>query len=80
MPRLIEKLNRQLQGWANYFSLGYTRDAYRKVNWHLGYRLANHFKHHRSQRPYQPPAGASLYSHLQRLGLQFLTPKSRDSR
>jgi hypothetical protein len=38
------KLNRQLEGWANYFSLGYPRQAYRKINWHVGYRLANHLK------------------------------------
>jgi hypothetical protein len=57
ITRLIERLNRQLEGWANYFSLGYPRDAYRGINWHLGYRLANHLKHHRSQRPYQLPEG-----------------------
>jgi RNA-directed DNA polymerase len=79
IPRLISKLNRQLEGWANYFSLGYPRDAYRDINWHLGYRLANHLKHHRSQRPYQLPEGMSLYAHLQRLGLKFLRLKSCES-
>jgi len=80
IPRLINRLNRQLEGWANYFSLGYPRDAFRKINWHLGYRLANHLKHHRSQRPYQRPEGMSLYEHLQRLGLEFLSIKPRESR
>src|SRR5450755_2293900 len=80
IPRLIGRLNRQLKGWANYFSLGYPRKAYRNINWRLGYRLANHLKHHRSQRPYQLPAGMSYYEHLQRLGLEFLTAKPRDSR
>jgi RNA-directed DNA polymerase len=79
IPRLIERLNRQLEGWANYFSLGYPSKAYRKINWHLGYRLANHLKHHRSQRPYQKPEGMSLYAHLQRLGLKFLKVKLSDS-
>ncbi len=51
IPRLIDKLNRQLEGRANYSSMGYPRDAYPNINWHLGYRLANHLKHHRSQRP-----------------------------
>jgi len=79
IPQLIDKLNRQLEGWANYFSLGYPREAYRNINWHLGYRLANHLKHHRSQRPYQLPEGVSLYEHLQRLGLKFLRVPPRVS-
>jgi RNA-directed DNA polymerase len=72
IPRLIDQLNRQLEGWANYFSKGYPRDMYRNVNWHLGHRLANHLKHHRSQRPYQLPEGVSYYEHRTRLGLKFL--------
>jgi RNA-directed DNA polymerase len=77
---LIGRLNRQLRGWGNYFSLGYPSRAYRKINWHLGYRLANHLKHHRSQRPYQLPEGVSYYEHLQRLGLDFLKLTPRESR
>ena len=80
IPRLIERLNRQLKGWANYFSLGYPSKAYRAINWHIGYRLANHLKHHRSQRPYQLPEGMSYYEHFQRLGLEFLKVKPRESR
>jgi RNA-directed DNA polymerase len=79
LPRLIGKLNRHLEGWANYFSLGYPSKAFRNINWHLGYRLANHLKHHKSQRPYQLPEGMSLYEHLQRLGLKFLHIKPRES-
>jgi RNA-directed DNA polymerase len=70
--RLIEQLNRQTKGWANYFSVGYPRKAYRAINWHLGYRLAKHLTHHRSQRPYRPPKGMTYFDHLQRLGLKFL--------
>ena len=72
IPKLIVTLNRQLKGWANYFSLGCPRKAYRNINWHLSYRLANHLKHHRSQRPYQLPKGMSYYEHFQRLGLEIL--------
>ena len=79
IPRLIGSLNRQLKGWANYFSQSYQRAAYRNINWHVGYRLANHLQHHRSQRPHQLPEGVSLYEHLQRLGLEFLNIKPRDS-
>jgi RNA-directed DNA polymerase len=80
IPQLIARLNRQLKGWANYFSYGYPSQAFRSINWHLGYRLANHLKHHRSQRAYQLPTGVSYYEHLQRLGLEFLRIPSRDSR
>ena len=72
ITHLIKRLNRQLRGWANYFSWGYPRDAFRNINWHLGYRLANHLKHHRSQRPFQLPEGVSYYAHFQKLGLEFL--------
>jgi RNA-directed DNA polymerase len=77
IPQLIDRLNRQLKGWANYFSLGYPSKAYRKINWHVGYRLANHLKHHRSQRPYKLPEGMSYYEHFQGLGLEFLRVKPR---
>jgi RNA-directed DNA polymerase len=80
IPRLIERLNRQTKGWANYFSFGYPRKAHGKIDWHLGYRLANHLKHHRSQRPYQLPEDVTYYQHLQTLGLQFLRLQTRDSR
>jgi RNA-directed DNA polymerase len=80
IPHLIDRLNRQLKGWGNYFSLGYPRAAYRNINWHLGYRLANHLKHHRSQRPYQLPEDMSYYQHFQRLGLEFLSIHPRERR
>lgn len=50
------------------------------INWHLGYRLANHLKHHRSQRPYQLPEGMAYPEHFQRLGLEFLNIPLRESR
>ena len=74
---LTERLNRQLRGWANYFSLGYPREAYRDINVHVGQRLVHHLKHQRSQRAYQLPEGMTYYVHLQRLGLEFLKIKSR---
>jgi RNA-directed DNA polymerase len=80
IPQLIDRLNRQRKGWATYFSLGYPRAAYRKINWQVGYRLANHLKHHRSQRPYQLPEGMSYYEHLHRLGFEFLKINFRESR
>ena len=79
IPQLIERLNRQLEGWANYFSYGYPRKAYGKIDWHTGYRLANHLKHHRSQRPYQLPEGVTYFQHFQRLGFKFLRLRPRES-
>jgi RNA-directed DNA polymerase len=61
IPKPTGRLNRQLKGWANYFSPGYPSAAYRNVNRHLGYRLANQLKHHRSQRAYRLPEGLSYY-------------------
>ena len=78
IPQLIRRLNRQVAGWAE-FSWGYPRAAYRDINLHLGYRLANHLRHHRSQRPYQLPEVMSLYEHLQRLGLHFLSVPPPDA-
>ena len=71
IPRLIAELNRHLQGWANYFSCGYPRAAYGKINWYVSQRLWQHLRR-RSQRPFRPPAGVSFTAHLQRLGLQRL--------
>ncbi len=80
VTRVIAKLNRQTKGWAAYFSWGYPRDGFRKINWHLGYRLANHLQHHRSQRPYRLPEGMTYYEHFQRLGLEFLRIPPCESR
>ena len=36
---IVERLNRAITGWANYFSLGHVGPAYRAVNWHASERL-----------------------------------------
>ena len=36
---IVERLNRAISGWANYFSLGQVGPAYRAVNWHASERL-----------------------------------------
>ncbi len=71
IPTLVEELNRHLKGWANYFSFGYPRASYRKINWYVSERLTQHLRR-RSQRPYRPPAGVGYYAQLQRLGLKRL--------
>lgn len=68
IPDLIAEINRHLDGWANYFKFGYSRRGFRAINWYVHKRLATHLRR-RSQRPYRPPDGVTLYAHLSALGL-----------
>ena len=74
IPVLIGDLNRHLKGWANYFSIGYPAGAYWQLDWYVRGRLMQHLRR-RSQRPFQPPQGVSLYRHIQNLGLVLLAAK-----
>jgi RNA-directed DNA polymerase len=71
LPTVIEELNRQMRGWANYFSMGYPRVAFRHLNRYVRMRLTRHAQR-RSQRGYWPPKGMSYYEHFNRLGLVYL--------
>jgi RNA-directed DNA polymerase len=71
VPDLIRDVNRQLEGWANYFSFGYPRAAFREINWYVRERLATHLRR-RSQRPFRPPEGVTLYRRLAEMGLVYL--------
>jgi RNA-directed DNA polymerase len=71
IPALIGDVNRHLLGWANYFSFGYPRVAFRKINWYARYRLFIHLRR-RSQRPFRPPEGVSMYECLKQMGLVYL--------
>ncbi len=71
LPELIERLNRHLRGWANYFGLGYPRGAFRHLNHFVRYRLGQHL-HRRSQRGWRTRQGVSLHAHLNRMGLVYL--------
>jgi len=68
LPELIERLNAQLRGWANYFKLGQPRKAFRDLNAYVRSKLTWHLQR-RSQRSWTPPAGQSAYAHLNRMGL-----------
>jgi RNA-directed DNA polymerase len=72
MPELIRDLNRNLQGWAAYFSFGYPGAAYRHLHRYLQHRLWIHLNR-RSQRPHRTPASVSFYAHVRQLGVQSLT-------
>ncbi len=71
VTELIVEVNRQLRGWANYFSFGYPGQAMRAMNWYVRRRLTGHLQR-RSQRPFRPPKGRSYYEHLKQLGLIYL--------
>ena len=68
VPELIERINRHLRGWANYYAYGYPRKAFRDMNHYVRRRLIKHLLR-RSQRPYQPPTGQTYCQHLNALGL-----------
>ncbi len=71
LPALVADLNRHLQGWANYFRHGYPREAFRAINRYVQCRMATHLRR-RSQRPFRPPTGVTLYAHLRQMGLVVL--------
>ena len=71
LPKLVCQLNRGLRGWANYFSFGYPRVAFRQINTYVRSRLTRHLRR-RSQRPFRPPKGVTSYEHYKRMGLVYL--------
>jgi RNA-directed DNA polymerase len=68
IPKLIDDLNRHLEGWMNYFSLGYPRLAYRQIGHHVRCCMISHLRR-RSQRPYRLAANSTWYRELSELGL-----------
>ena len=67
-PSLIEKLNWHLHGWSRYFTLGYPRKAFRKIDHYVQMCLQGHLRR-RSQRPFRLPRGVTMYRFLQEWGL-----------
>jgi RNA-directed DNA polymerase len=70
IDRLIEKINRHLKGWMNYFSLGYPHDVFQKIGHHVRSRMIRHLRR-RSQRPFRIPEGSTSYRALADLGLMI---------
>jgi len=68
---LIERLNRQVGGWGNYFRLGYPRKAFRALNSYVNEKFIRHLQR-RSQRSWEPPAGESTHAYFKRMGLKTL--------
>lgn len=71
IPELIERVNKQMKGWAQYFGYGYPAVAYREMNSYARKRLTTHLKR-RSQRKYRTSQGISYYKELNNLGLVYL--------
>lgn len=71
IPKLVEKINQQTQGWKGYFNFGYPRQAFREINHYLTERLIRHL-HRRSQRGKKATPDESWRETAQRLGLKYL--------
>ncbi len=72
LVEVIRDLNLLLNGWANYFQLGYPRMVFRDVNYYLLQRFYR-FTKNRSQRKSNPrKPGETLHGCLKRMGLKFL--------
>jgi RNA-directed DNA polymerase len=72
LTEVIEEMNKMLEGWVNYFKLGYPRKALRDINYYILTRFYR-FTKNRSQRRLKPRRpGESLYACLKRRGFRFL--------
>jgi hypothetical protein len=71
IPALVQNRNEHWRGWANYFSLGYPRVAFREINTYVRERLKRHLRPC-SQRPFRLPEGQTYYQHFGKLGLLCL--------
>ncbi|AUX43580.1 RNA-directed DNA polymerase [Sorangium cellulosum] len=65
---VVERVNALLRGWLGYFSKGQPAKARRKLVRFAEQRMVRHLQR-RSQRPYRPPVGVSLFKHVHDLGL-----------
>jgi len=72
LKEAIGEVNVILKGWANYFSYGYPREEFRKVNHFVRCRF-HRFLGNRSQRRSKPfRQGETVYAGLKRYGLVYL--------
>ena len=68
---IVQRVNKVLDGWGNYFQCGYPSKAFGKVNWYVRNRLYLHFNR-KSQRGYVLKHAPNFYSELQAMGLHRL--------
>ncbi len=72
VPELIGEINRQLQGWKNYFSIGYPQAAYWEIDWYVRERLIAHLQR-RSQRGFEFPEDRTIFQWFEEQGLIALS-------
>lgn len=70
--KIIERLNKYLIGWRNYYKFGNPSRMFQKLNWQVSQKLRKHLRR-RSQRPYKLPNGETWYEHFLKMGLVTLT-------
>ncbi len=68
LPILIQRVNRHLRGWANYFDWGHPRRSFRAINRFVRQRLETHVNR-RSQRRFHLPEDQTYYAYFAREGL-----------
>lgn len=70
MPPLavIGMVNSAIRGWLAYFSKGHPAQARWNLIRYAEERIVRHLRR-RSQRPFRPPEGTSLFQHVHALGL-----------
>ena len=72
LMEMVGNINAMIQGWKNYYSFGYPRKEFRKVNYYIQ-KCTYSFLRNRSQRISKPfRRGESVYAGLKRYGLKYL--------
>lgn len=72
VAELIGEINQQLQGWKNYFSIGYPQAAYWEIDWYVRGRLIQHLQR-RSQRGFEFPKDRTFFQWFEEQGLIALS-------
>ena len=72
---VVQRVNKILVGWENYFQCGYPRKAFDKVNWYVRNRLYLHFN--RKGRTGRARRGASPRKDVRRRLARHLRPAHR---
>ena len=75
---VIANVNRFLIGWGNYFSFGYPKVSFKKIDWYVQTRFSR-FMRTRSHRHCRHLDGPSLYRALMSKGLVYLHKRAVNS-